>query len=276
MCALTMAVLSCKGKVSDTRTEKIDGLYSSQLASSQPAARQLETKAKIVRLFEIPAPLKDRPEQILHRRGYTTSYNQTTKTPNWVAWHLTDAHTKGRYQRSQEVFTEDEDIAQGQRATNADYYNSRYDRGHMCPAGDNKWDQTAMSQSFLFTNICPQNHGLNKYEWNDLEILCREWARKYGAVDIVCGPLFAANGQQKTIGRNRVWVPEAFFKVVLCRKGSPKAIGFIYRNEGKKQPMADAACSVDEIERLTKMDFFPELDDKTETRIEAEARLSDW
>jgi endonuclease G len=71
-------------------------------------------------------------------------------------------------------------------------------------------------------------------------------------------------------------VPDAFFKVVLCRKGTPKAIGFVYRNEGKKQLMSDAVRSVDEIERLTKMDFFPALDDETETRIEAKARLSDW
>jgi endonuclease G len=107
-------------------------------------------------------------------------------------------------------------------------------------------------------------------------MLCREWARKYGAVDIVCGPLFNTAGDQKTIGRNKVWVPEAFFKVVLCRKGSPKAIGFVYRNEGKKQAMKDAVRTVDEIERLTRMDFFPALDDKTETRIEAQANLADW
>ena len=135
--------------------------------------------------YELPAKLKDRPERILQRVGYTTSYNEQTKTPNWVAWHLTKAHTYGKNQRKQEVFTEDEDIAKSLRATNMDYYNSRYDRGHMCPAGDNKWDKEAMRQSFLFTNICPQNHGLNKYEWNDLEILCRDWARKYGAIDIV-------------------------------------------------------------------------------------------
>ena len=179
ICALAIAVLSCKGKANDAQAEQVEGLYSAVQANSQQAeVRQEGQKARVVRLFEIPAPLKDRPERILHRRGYTTSYNQRTKTPNWVAWHLTAAHTKGRIQRAQEVFAEDEDIAAGQRATDNDYYNSRYDRGHMCPAGDNKWDQLAMTQSFLFTNICPQNHGLNKYEWNDLEMLRREWARQ--------------------------------------------------------------------------------------------------
>jgi len=135
-----------------------------------------------------------------------------------------------------------------------------------------------MAQSFLFTNICPQNHGLNKYEWNDLEILCRQWARKYGAVDIVCGPVYMNGGQnrQSTIGHNKVKIPSAFFKVVLCRKGTPKAIGFVYRNEGKKQTMEEAVRSVDEVEALTGFDFFPALDDDIENRIEAKTSLTDW
>ena len=232
-------------------------------------------KAKVVRLYEIPAPLTDRPEQILIKKGFTVSYNHQTKTPNWVAWHLTKSHTKGANQRAYEKFTEDISVGEP-RATDDDYYNSRYDRGHMCPAGDNKWDKQAMEQSFLFTNICPQNHGLNKYEWNDLEMLCREWAYQYGAVDIVCGPIYGTSGIRKTIGKHKVWVPDAFFKVVLCRQGKAKAIGFVFRNEGKKQTVADAVRSVDEIERLTGIDFFPELDDPTEEKIEATAKLSDW
>ena len=192
-----------------------------------------------------------------------------------MAWHLTKEHTYGSNQRKQEIFVEDEDI-KAPRATNNDYYNSRYDRGHMCPAGDSKWDREAMHQSFLFTNICPQNHGLNKYEWNDLEIQCREWAREYGAIDIVCGPIYKKGKEQRVIGRNKVWVPDAFFKVILCRKGTPKAIGFIYRNEGVKQTREEALHSVDEIERLTGIDFFPALEDKTETRVEASADLSEW
>ena len=272
---LTLAtVLSCKDGKSGAQVA--DGLYGAAQTSSQQAEPvRVGQKAKVVRMYEIPAPLKDRPEQILHRKGYTTSYNSATITPNWVAWHLTQAHTKGSFQRKQEMFTEDVDV-KAPRATNNDYYNSRYDRGHMCPAGDNKWDKEAMTQSFLFTNVCPQNHGLNKYEWNDLEILCRDWAQKYGAIDIVCGPIFSSEGDQKTIGKNKVWVPDAFFKVILCRQGKPKAIGFVYRNEGKKQLMEDAVRTVDEIERLVRMDFFPELDDPTENRIEATASLSEW
>ena len=282
--AFVALVLSCKGnKVSEGAktsqedvTEDVMGFYDTKTAAKTEVADvEVQAAGKKIVMYEMPAPLKDRPEQILKRKGYTTSYNSKTKNPNWVAWHLTKSHTYGSFQRKDEMFTVDED-AKGGRATDNDYYNSRYDRGHMCPAGDNKWDKQAMEQSFLFTNICPQNHGLNKYEWNDLEILCRDWAREYGAIDIVCGPIYKQKSEQKTIGRNKVWVPDAFFKVVLCRQGSPKAIGFIYRNEGVKQKMEDAVYTVDEIEQLTGMDFFPVLDDKTEDRIEAKASLSEW
>lgn len=287
---ITMAIVSCMGNKGGqaAQAEFMSTGAEAVEADGQQAQRTngQAQKAKVVRMYEIPAPLKDRPEQILHRKGYTTSYNSETRNPNWVAWHLTKDHTYGSYQRSQEVFAEDEAV-RSPRATDNDYYNSRYDRGHMCPAGDNKWDRQAMTESFLFTNVCPQNHGLNKYEWNDLEILCRDWAREYGAVDIVCGPLYSSAGErfrvgggsqieQKTIGRNKVWVPNAFFKVVLCRQGRPKAIGFVYRNEGVKQTQAEALRSVDEIEALTGIDFFPALDDAIENRIEAKASLVDW
>ena len=292
--ALMVLVLSCKGNKGEAVDSQEDatGFYDTravaraETSTASPSGTSEAQKAKVVRMYEIPAPLKDRPEQILKRKGYTTSYNSRTKCPNWVAWHLTKSHTYGSNQRELEKFTVDEDAKDG-RATDNDYYNSRYDRGHMCPAGDNKWDKEAMEESFLFTNVCPQNHGLNKYEWNDLEILCRDWAREYGAIDIVCGPVFSSGGEryrvgngsqdtQKTIGRNKVWVPDAFFKVVLCRQGKPKAIGFIYKNLGQKQPMVDAVYTVDEIEAMTGIDFFPALDDQTEDRVEASASLTAW
>ena len=269
---LAASVMGCKGNKgagaeAATAAGEVNGFYDSRAA----AANARKGEQKTVTMYELPAPLTDRPEQIMHRKGYTASYNSKTRNPNWVAWHLTKDHTYGHNQRKNEAFTEDSDV-KAPRATNNDYYNSRYDRGHMCPAGDNKWDPQAMAESFLFTNICPQNHGLNKYEWNDLEIQCREWAREFGAIDIACGPIYDAAGDQKTIGHNRVWVPSAFFKVILCRQGTPQAIGFVYRNEGVKQSRAEAVRSVDEIEHLTGIDFFPALDDKTEARVEAERR----
>lgn len=214
------------------------------------------------------------PSMILERAGYVTSYNKKTKLPNWVAWHLTADNTKGSHSRKGIDFMEDEDVPTP-RADDWDYYNSGYDRGHMCPAGDNKWDSEAMRQSFLFTNICPQAPGLNRGDWNEMENACRSWARENGDIYIVCGPILY-KGRHKTIGKHKVVVPEAFFKVVLCMRGTPKAIGFIYKNEDGNRPKGDYVNNVDEVERITGFDFFQSLPDDVEQAVEATADLDEW
>lgn len=211
---------------------------------------------------------------LLHRTGYVCCYNAETRLPHWVAWVLTANHTTGPYKRNGIKFQEDTDV-DAPRATHEDYIRSGYDRGHLCPSGDNKWSEEAQLQSFLYTNCCPQLHNLNAGDWNELEGKCRKWAQQYGGVYIVSGPLLL-NKKHKTIGKNKVVVPEAFFKVVLCMEGEPKAIGFIYRNEANNKTMSSYVNTVDDVERLTGLDFFSALPDEVEREVEAKADLADW
>ena len=220
-----------------------------------------------------PASIYGVVEQILVRKTYLVSYNNETKCPNWVAWHLTGEHADGEIKRSGEYF-EDMDVPEP-RATNEDYLKSGWSKGHMCPAGDNKWDSISMRESNFFTNICPQHASLNSGLWNRIEIDCRRWARQYGDVYIVCGPVFL-NCEHETIGVNKVFVPEAFFKVILCLQGKPKAIGFVVRNNEGKKKRDQFINTVDDVERITGMDFFPALPDSIEDVVEAYANLDDW
>lgn len=145
----------------------------------------------------------------------------------------------------------------------------------MCPAGDNKWDAKAMSESFLFTNVCPQDRSLNSGLWNRVEMDCRKWAKEYGDIYIVCGPVFL-NREHETIGSNEVFVPEAFFKVILCLNGTPKAIGFVINNNAGSKKKNQYVNSVDDVERITGIDFFPALPDDIENKLESYANLNDW
>lgn len=149
----------------------------------------------------LPAPLTDRPEQILHRAGYTASYNHELKLPNWVAWHLTADHTNGPFKRKGRTFTEDEEVEEP-RANTYDYQRSGYDRGHMCPSADNRWSEQAQADCFLLTNICPQLHALNDGDWRILEEQCRDWADDWGDLYIVCGPVLTRQ-RHKRIGKTR-------------------------------------------------------------------------
>lgn len=254
-----------------------------ELTKEQSSAKESETSSKkkktstsqLSSSILTPKERKDISELILYRHAYICSYNSEKGIPNWVAWHLTSDHVTGPYKREGIKFHEDEDTPRPWVNT-YDYNRSGYDRGHMCPSGDNKWSQLAQEQSFLMSNMCPQNHNLNTGDWNEMENQCRKWAKKYGSVDIVCGPIFIGN-KHKRIGTHKVMVPEAFFKVVLCREGGkPKAIGFIYRNTEGNRPKDAYVNSVDDVERITGYDFFSQLPDEVEKRVEKEANLSDW
>ena len=210
---------------------------------------------------------------ILRRIAYSLSYNPELLIPNWVAWCLTSEHADGVYPRDN-TYYEDEDVSYP-KATNEDYRGSGWSRGHMCPAGDNKWDEVAMRESNLLTNICPQHASLNTGLWNVIEHDCRKWAKKYGEVYIVCGPVLL-NKEHETIGKNKVVVPEAFFKVVLRLNPQPAAIGFIVRNNEGKKKKDQFINTVDEVERITGIDFFSFLEDSIEDIVEASSNVEDW
>lgn len=260
------ALISEAGKALVEELDQKDG----EAGACDASAGAAEADDKLV----MQTSPKGTPEQILKRTGYVASYNKTTLLPNWVAWHLTAERTEGSAKRSGVDFAEDTEVPEP-RATDWDYYNSGYDRGHMCPAADNKWSKKAMEESFLFTNMCPQNGNLNRGDWNEMEMACRKWAKKYGDLYIVCGPILY-KGKHKTIGKNKVVVPEAFFKVVLRTGDNPQAIGFIYKNTSGNRPKDSYVNTVDEVERITGIDFFPSLPDNVEKKVEAECDLGLW
>ena len=132
-----------------------------------------------------------------------------------------------------------------------------------------------MNQSFLLTNMCPQDEKLNGGGWKKLEEKCRAWAAQYGSIYIVAGPIFN-EPITRTLGEGRIAVPDAFFKVVLCLEGSPKAIGFLYKNDPSSQSIKDCVCSIDSVEELTGFDFFHYMEDEIENTIEAKSELKKW
>ena len=218
--------------------------------------------------MEIPLMDSKKQGQIIQRTGYTLSYDAKNKTPQWVAWELTKAETKGNEERTND-FQPDPDVI-GAKVVTYDYSGSGYDRGHMAPAGDMKWNRKAMQESFYMSNICPQNHNLNTEDWNDLEMKSREWARRYGKVYIVCGPIY--NGKRtEYIGSHRVKVPDAFFKVILINETDKQcALGFLFENESGERPLKEYLVSVDSIEKITGLDFSSALPDDIENTVEAE------
>ena len=228
--------------------------------------------------LEIPLSKQGKNDLILKRSSYTLSFNKETNIPNWVAWQLDKKKLTEQVSRKGFNFRPDPDIAKSKAVVTQDYAHSGYDRGHMCPAGDSRWDGQAMMESFYMTNICPQHPNLNGGDWHELEQACRRWALE-GRLYIACGPILYKKGTPQYIGKeHKIRVPEAFFKVILTgvEKGKPRAIGFIYKNTAGNRLLDSYVNSIDQVERITGLDFFSELPDEIENRVEKAYNLKEW
>lgn len=224
--------------------------------------------------IETPKVMDDRENQVIVHKGYSVSYNKGTKLPNWVAYELTAEEVNGTSKRIGRFYPDPE--VEGWQADNDDYRNTGWDKGHIAPAGDMKWDDQAMLESCYFTNVCPQNHNLNGGDWRSLEEKCRDYARRFGSVYIVAGPI-KGEAKNGVIGRNLVVVPDAFYKVLLvCIDGKYEGIGFYFENAAGHKPLKVYVKTIDEIETLTGIDFFYTLPDKLENEVESVVNDEIW
>lgn len=213
------------------------------------------------------------PEQIVEYEGFRVSFNRENRTPNWVAWELLGTETEGDVKRSNNFWYDDR--VKG-CPTTYDYSNSGYDRGHLCPAADQKWSEQAMIDCFSMANMAPQDHALNAGAWQTLEKKERQWAQRDSAIVIIAGPIYEP-GDRQTIGDSEVRVPSAFYKVMIAPYVErPRGIGFIYPNMSAPGNMRDYAMSIDEVEGITGIDFFFNLPDDIEEQIESTFSFKEW
>ena len=132
-----------------------------------------------------------------------------------------------------------------------------------------------MRECFYLSNICPQDHTFNEGDWNYLENRVRGWANFYGKVYVACGPIVSKHPE--TIGENCIAVPDSFYKVVLCdMRGTWNAVGFVYANNSTHHNLNHYCRTVDYVENLTGIDFFPLLPDSIENRIESSVDYVSW
>lgn len=219
--------------------------------------------------------------QLIEHTAYVVSYNYEYKVPNWVLYELTLSETLGNLRRHDD-FDVDPQVAPARMAQIADYKHSGYDRGHMAPNVDMNWNRLVQRECYYLTNMCPQKHEFNSGIWCDLENMVHYWAEQDSAITVVCGPVLPqskSKAQKMTrIGKGKVLVPEYFYKVILSPYGrNPQAIAFLMPHEEKeRQPLPMYAVSVDSIESLTGIDFFPALPDNIENKVESSYDMEKW
>jgi endonuclease G len=216
---------------------------------------------------------KSTTNQIIKHDYYTLSYHEKYEQAEWVAYELKKSYVRSsNFDRP--YFVEDPKV----KTRSADWRNykkSGYDKGHLCPAGDMEFDFNAYNDTFLTSNISPQLHDFNGGVWNRLEQKVRYWATKYDGIYVITAGVLQPN--LKTIGQEKVSVPNYFYKILLDNSnGRYKMIAFLVSSEKSNKALYEFVVSVDKIEKMTGIDFFPKLDDKTENSLEKSSDYKAW
>ena len=245
---------------------------------------------------------------LLEKTTYTISYNDTTHTPNWVAWHL-DSSDLGDVSRG-DAFAPDTSLPSGFLQIGIDYKFSTYyfDRGHMCPSGDRTSTSEKNKETFLMTNMIPQSPNNNQQLWQKLETYERDLLGN-GSKElyIICGPYgqggtsigkdtnsvikFSSSdwGKLKTVTHipvtnpnnpddKGIQVPAYTWRITVILDNGDNDISRItkdtqviavnipntyecrWTSTGEELSWRDYIVTVDELEALTKYDFFSALD----------------
>ena len=204
--------------------------------------------------------------EIVEHTHYTLSYFEEYEQAEWVHYKLNSKMLKGITPR-RDGFKPDKLVSTGS-ASLADYKHSGYDRGHLVPAGDMKLSRESMSETFYLSNISPQIAAFNRGVWKKLERLIRSKAKETELYITAGGVL---NSYELTkIGINNVSVPKQFYKIIYDVK-EQKMYGYLMPNI-KLESLGNYAVSVDEIEALTGIDFYSELEDELENVLESDTR----
>jgi endonuclease G, mitochondrial len=203
--------------------------------------------------------------------AYSFSYKEEYEQSEWVAYELnkSDLVTKD-YDRP--YFNQDKSV-KTKSADWRNFKNSGYNKGHLCPAADRKSSYEMYEKTFLTSNASPQLYDFNAGLWNRLEQKVRYWASRYNGVYVITGGVLEKN--LKTIGSEDVAVPNYFYKVILT-KDKKNMIGFLVPHEDSDKPLYDFVVPVDEIEKMTGIDFFSALPDDIEEKLEANKGYKNW
>ena len=202
---------------------------------------------------------------------YTLSYSSTHRQAEYSYYYLSPESILGGQARTDDFRIDPKVKANAVKST--DYQGSGYDRGHLCPAADMSLNLTAMSETFYMSNMSPMAASFNRGIWSRLEDWVREEALGNSGLHVVTGPILSTScGSIK----GSITVPCAYYKIVFTGGSQPKMLGFVLSNVGASGSLQAFAVSVDEIEKKTGLDFFPQLDNSLEQSLEGKVNLSGW
>lgn len=219
--------------------------------------------------------------KILINTGYAVGYSESLKNPLWAVYRLGNKKTESvqEWERPWTFFVDDRTDS---KVSHNDYTSSGYDRGHMIPnfAMMEQYGQMAQLETYLMSNICPQTPALNRGIWKSLEGKLRDKIsqddttnKQVHSVYVITGPIFRKNPPDKL--NSGVAIPDEFYKIIAFKKGyfgTIKAVSFIFPQAPENDDYMKYVTTIDKVEGLTGLEFFPELSSVKQHNLESVKR----
>lgn len=271
-------------------------LKSAELDTLQAKEKQLEAEIEQLKLKEVRQmmkaagyPISTQEVEIIEHSAMVLGYTCHFKMASWSFHMLTPSVLKGTGTRSND-FRMDEKVS-CEKAGEKDYFlrlknpdgtvkydGFGFDRGHLAPSADFKWSETALSESYYYSNMTPQRPEFNRESWAELEGLLRKVVeREKKTFYIITGPVLHENLPVIEQSVNKLRIPELHYKIIVdLSQDNPRGMAFLMPNKKATGRLSEYVVSIDSIEQLTGINFFPSIDKELETKIESKADFNAW
>lgn len=236
--------------------------------------------------------------------NYALEWNDAMKHSAWVAF-VFDKTTKQDNVSRTDAWDVDPQLPKEMQVDNESHKSDGFDKGHLCASEDRVYSKEANEQTFYYSNMSPQFNSFNGGFWAAFENRVRKWGRtsfdklyvtKGGALNqLLVNYTGEKKGQDgiipKTDEKGRtihgLACPKFYYMAVLGEKnGSFYAIGFWiehrddygykYGDNVSADVLKQYVVSIDVLEQKTDLDFFCNLPDDIEKKVEEAYSLTDW
>lgn len=253
--------------------------------------RHYTPNTKYTTRLEVPKLLSQGTQFIQHSTvigsdsvmTYCLEYDYLKNHSRWVAFRF-DGLTRGKSAPRSTQWMDDPDLAENYQIGGGAFRGGV--RGHLCASYDRRYSTQAETQTFYMTNMSPMNYDFNGTYWSKYESYVQNIGRNTSFADtlyVVKGGTIRdgqTQGYAYSSGGKAVPIPSYYFIALLRLKGGQySAMGFWvqHRETGTSVPnISSDAVTIDYLEQQTSIDFFPNLPDDVETKVEKSFNSADW
>jgi len=213
-------------------------------------------------------------ENYVQHRAMMLEYAEDHEQARWVA-HMIIPYIKNGHVYRTNDFREDPKILTGTTVQEdyfltdtltdgtVEYDGYGYDRGHLAPSADFRWSAAALSESYYYSNMSPQLDDFNREKWAELESYLRSYVINHEVpLHVVTLPILEEGLKKIDRSINGVTIPKRFAKAIYDPINDI-AIGFVMENKKLDYPLSSYAVTIDELEKISGLDVFTNIDDKS-------------